>query len=109
MNGESFIHVFNPSYMRPCTPHYVITIDHAITFGRSFYSSSTIWQSVIGIIQTFVMDGGLTNAIHENLRTLLRRIMHMWSDAARQKTPQPGTWSEWTLCYCNADLSFLVC
>jgi len=78
--------------MRPCTPHYVITIDHAITFGCSFYASSAIWQTVIGIVQTFVGDTGLTNAIHDNTRTLLRRIMHMWSDALRLEADDPGMW-----------------
>jgi hypothetical protein len=78
--------------MRPCTPHYVVTIDNAITHGRSFYASSTIRQTVIGVAQTFVMDFGLTNAVHDNTRTLLRRMMHMWSDSIREGGYQPGMW-----------------
>jgi len=66
--------------MRPGTPHYVITLEDSIMWGRHFYASSSMMDSVFGIVQTFVMHYGLTNSIHDNTRPLLRRIMVMWVD-----------------------------
>jgi len=77
--------------MKPHTPHYVVSLEPSIVWGRHFYASSTIRASVIGIVQTFVMGLAVTNALHDNTRTLLRRLMVMWSDFMRLGKSQPGT------------------
>lgn len=64
--------------MRPCTPHYVLTLQHSITQGRHFYATSTIGQSCHGIIQCFILNTAVTNALHDTTRVLLHRLMTMW-------------------------------
>jgi hypothetical protein len=66
------------SFMRPSTPHYVLTVEDSITYGRHFYSASTISDSVYGILHSFVLGIGVTNTLHDNTKTLMRRIMAMW-------------------------------
>lgn len=66
--------------MRPATPHYVVTLENSITYGRHFYSTATLLESVWGIVHSFVMGYGVTNVLHENVtRTYLHRIMAMVS------------------------------
>jgi hypothetical protein len=64
--------------MRPSTPHFVLTIKDSITYGRHFYSASTISDSVYGVIHSFVLGLGVTNKFCENTMSLLHRIMGMW-------------------------------
>ena len=66
--------------MHPTTPHYVLTVDHSITYGRHFYAASTISQSVWGAIHAFLLGTAITNAIHDNTRTLFCRVLAMWYD-----------------------------
>ena len=66
--------------MRPCTVHYVLTVADSITYGRHFYSASSISDTVFGIIHCFVMNYGITNALHDTTRTLICRVMCMWFD-----------------------------
>lgn len=90
--------------MRPGTPHYVVTTEDAITWGRHFYASSSIQDTVLGVVQTFVMDYGLTNALHDKSRTLLRRIMAMWSESLCYRLEEPGkTYTYSSFLYANAD------
>ena len=64
--------------MRPTTPHYVLMVENSITYGRHFYAKSSIADSVYGVIHAFVLGHGITNALHDNTKTLLRRMMAMW-------------------------------
>jgi len=64
--------------MRPNTPHYVLGVDHAITFGRHFYATSTIADTCYGIIHSFMINKRVTNQAHDSTRTFLRRLMGMW-------------------------------
>lgn len=64
--------------MRPATPHYVITTDNSVTFGRHFYAASTLAETCFGIIHTIMLDSSVTNASHDATRTLLRRILSNW-------------------------------
>ena len=67
--------------MRPSTPHYVLTVENSITFGRHFYSSASLSDSVYGVIHSFVLHLGVTNTLHENVtRTFLHRIMALIHD-----------------------------
>jgi hypothetical protein len=77
--------------MRPGTRHYVITLQHAITWGRHFIATSTISQTVTGIVHTFALDLGITNALHDNTRTLVRRMMVMWTNAICSPFDNPGS------------------
>jgi hypothetical protein len=65
--------------MRPNTVHFVITAGDSIVYGRHFYSNASMQASVFGIVHTFVMSYRLTNTLHEELDTMLRRMMVMWS------------------------------
>jgi hypothetical protein len=66
--------------MRPTTPHYVLTVENSITYGRHFYAVSTISDSVWGAVHAFVLGCAVTNTLHDNTRTLFRRVMAMWYD-----------------------------
>jgi hypothetical protein len=66
--------------MRPNTPHYVLGVENAIMIGRHFYSASTITDTCLGIVHCFILGYDLTNQHDDITRTLLRRIMVMWSD-----------------------------
>jgi hypothetical protein len=68
------------SYMRPCTPHYVLGVEHSIVNGRHLYATSTIRDTCYGIIHTFVMSHSITNAEHNVTRTFLRRLLTVWID-----------------------------
>ena len=90
--------------MRPGTPHYVVTPENAITWGRHFYASSSMQDTVLGVVQTFVMDYGLTNALHDKSRTLLRRMMAMWSESLCCSFDQPSETYMYSAFLCgNAD------
>ena len=85
------------SNMMPGTCHYVITLQHAITWGHHFIAAATISWTVIGIVHTFILDLGLTNALHNNTRTLIWQIMIMWIDALDSDESNPGMIS--TMCW----------
>jgi hypothetical protein len=65
--------------MRPNTPHYVLTIKNSITIGRHMYPSSTIRHSIMGIVHTFILNYSVTNTIHHDLNTVLRRMAARWT------------------------------
>jgi hypothetical protein len=66
------------SFMRPYTPHYVLTVQHSITYKRNFYAKSTIRESCRAIIHHGI--GSLVSMKTDYIRTsqLLRRIL-LWS------------------------------
>lgn len=64
--------------MRPSTPHYVLTTAHSIVYGRHFYATSNILQTVFGMVHCFIMNTAVTNALHDNTKMLLRRLMASW-------------------------------
>lgn len=76
--------------MRPNTLHFVVGLDNTIVHGRHFYATSTIFESCLGIIHTFVLGLQITNQTHERARMLLRRLMTMWLDSYLQVTSVPG-------------------
>jgi hypothetical protein len=79
------------SYMKPTTLHYVVTVEDSITYGRHFYSASTISDSVFGLIHSFVVGVGATNTLHEaGTRTFLHRIMAMWQEHLTGSIRSPG-------------------
>ena len=66
--------------MCPTTPHYILMVEDSITYGRHFYARSTISRSVWGAVHSFLLGVAMTNAIHDNTRTLFRRVLAMWYD-----------------------------
>jgi hypothetical protein len=68
---------FGASYMRPNTPHYVVTLEDAITLGRHFYAMSTIKESIFASIHCAILNSALTNADCPESYGLLRRILIM--------------------------------
>jgi len=64
--------------MKPNTVHYVVTVDNAITYGRHFYPAHAAQLSTFGIIHVFILNYGVTNTLHNDIHTLVRRMMAMW-------------------------------
>lgn len=68
-----------PSYMCPCTPHWVIGTWLTIVHGRHYYTTCTIRRSCFGIVHTFVMGLFVTNTFHEDAtRSMLRQLMALY-------------------------------
>lgn len=66
--------------MRPNTPHYVLAVDHSITNGRHFYSTSTITQTVFGIVHCMIMSTAITSKLPDTTRPILHQLMALWFD-----------------------------
>jgi hypothetical protein len=64
--------------MKPNTMHYVLTVDDSITLGRHFFPCASSQATSFGAIHTFIMNYAITNTLHDDLITMLRRIMVMW-------------------------------
>jgi hypothetical protein len=77
-------------YMRPNTPHYVLTAQDAIIYGHHFFSASTVQSTTFGIIHCFIHKYGVTNTSHDNIYTFLRRLMVMWQDYYRDPAFDPS-------------------
>jgi hypothetical protein len=79
-------------FMKPNTPHYVVTVENSITYGQHFYSASMISKSIFGIVHSFVLGIGATNTLHDSTRIFLHRIMAMWQDFFSSSEPCPGVY-----------------
>ncbi|KAF8324811.1 hypothetical protein F5887DRAFT_926536 [Amanita rubescens] len=62
-------------YMRPHTPHAVVTPVHSICFGGHFYSTGALKDTCHGILHTFVGSAQLTNADCRSSWELLHRLV----------------------------------
>ena len=60
-------------------PHWVLSTSNSICIGRHFYAKLTIRSSVISIVQTFILDGVLTNDANVETCTLLFQMLVFWS------------------------------
>jgi hypothetical protein len=60
--------------MRPNTPHAVFTPENAICHGGHFYATSTMQDTMFGIVHTFIANAVLTNAHKVTHGLILRRI-----------------------------------
>jgi hypothetical protein len=67
--------------MRPNTLHYVLTLEHSITYGRHFYATAAIQDTCRAIVHTFFLNEVITNTNHPDVRTLLHRLMAFWVKA----------------------------
>lgn len=69
-------------FMKPNTPHLVLTPQASICHGGHFYASSTLRSSCHGILHTFIACSLLTNTEHTTAsRELLRRLLGFYSKA----------------------------
>ncbi|KAJ3488570.1 hypothetical protein NLJ89_g11603 [Agrocybe chaxingu] len=64
--------------MRPNVVHSVITTGHSICHGGHFYATSTIQETVCGLIHSFICRDLITNTSHHPSRLLLRRLMQFF-------------------------------
>jgi hypothetical protein len=63
-------------FMRPNTPHCVVTTNAAICHGGHFYASSTVRDSCHGFLSSFVGSSLLTNTEHtSDALLMLRRLV----------------------------------
>jgi hypothetical protein len=69
---------FPGRYVKPGTPVYDLTAQDAIVHGRFFYSSSTSQSTAFAIVHNFILRTGVTNQLHCERFTFLRRLMAMW-------------------------------
>ncbi|KAL0570620.1 hypothetical protein V5O48_011337 [Marasmius crinis-equi] len=66
--------------MRPCTPHYVLTLDNSLCHGSHFYCASTISDTCFGIYHTFTHQSSITNQDDIAHRISLARTICFWHD-----------------------------
>ncbi|KAF5348123.1 hypothetical protein D9756_010740 [Leucocoprinus leucothites] len=67
-------------YMKPCTPHLVVTPDNTVCIGDQFYAGSTLRETCYGIFHGFAAGRHITNVSHaETSHDLLRGIMKLIS------------------------------
>ena len=62
----------------PNTLHYVVTVEDSIVYGRHTLSASSSPRIAMGIVHSFILGYRITNALHEDFHTMLRRMMVMW-------------------------------
>ena len=64
------------SYMRPNTPHMVVTVDSAICHGGHFYATSTLVETNYGFFNSFLGSTLITNTQHtSDAQLMLRRMI----------------------------------
>jgi hypothetical protein len=61
-------------------PHWVLGTSNAICVGRHFYAKSTIRNSVVANVHTFLLRGTLTNQELDETRSLLYQLLIFWSE-----------------------------
>ncbi|KAJ8087316.1 hypothetical protein PM082_006146 [Marasmius tenuissimus] len=66
--------------MRPCTLHYVATLENSICNGSHFYTASTMTDSLFGILHTFLHQNHATNQADMKHRVTLARLMCTWAE-----------------------------
>ena len=66
--------------MRPNTPHAVFSPEDVICHGGHFYATSTMQDTMFGIVHTFISPASLTNAEKSTHGVLLRRIAGFYHD-----------------------------
>ncbi|KAL0564219.1 hypothetical protein V5O48_017835, partial [Marasmius crinis-equi] len=64
--------------MRPCTFHYVVTLENSLCHGSHFYCASTMGDTCYGILHTFTHPGSITNQPDTEHRATLARMVIFW-------------------------------
>ncbi|KAK6987622.1 hypothetical protein R3P38DRAFT_2805801 [Favolaschia claudopus] len=68
-------------YMRPGTPHFVISLEDTIAYGSHTINAAQIQAAVFSVLHNFVTEGFHANAEHRVLQWLLVRMSVFWSEA----------------------------
>ena len=76
--------------MRPNTPHAVFTPEPSICHGGHFYSTSTMQDTMFGIVNTFMNPSALTNTDHPPHAILLRRIAAFYHESLVKQQVRDG-------------------
>jgi hypothetical protein len=71
--------------MRPNTPHAVFTPENAICHGGHFYATSTMQDTMFGVVHTFICPTSLTNENKPSHCLVLRRIAAFYHDVFVQQ------------------------
>ena len=66
--------------MCPNTPHVVFTAEHSVCLGGHFYATTTLRDTLYGMMHSFVLGALVTNADYtkEAFRLLARIITFYW-------------------------------
>lgn len=64
--------------MRPNTLHATYTIQDSLCRGGHFYATSTIRDTLVGLVHTFVCDKYITNASHPPSRFILAEMINFF-------------------------------
>lgn len=67
-------------FMRPCTPHYVLTLEPSIVMGKHFFCSNGIMDSCHGVVHSLLGDHIVTNTAHPQTLHCLVAILSWWVD-----------------------------
>lgn len=67
--------------MRPNTLHAVFTPEHAVCQGGHYYATSTIQDTLSGILHTFVCELAVTNASYPESRFILAEMINFYHTA----------------------------
>lgn len=78
------------SIMRPNTPHVVFTPEYSICHGGHFYATTTMQDTMFGIIHTFISPIDLTNTDHRNHGIFLRRIAAFYHESLVEQPLEDG-------------------
>ena len=70
--------LFCLSYMPPGTPHYVVTIQRTILYGRQYFSTAMFTQHFSTLIFTTIINKYLSNTHHQHWTNWLRAIDKFW-------------------------------
>ncbi|KAL0572757.1 hypothetical protein V5O48_009206 [Marasmius crinis-equi] len=76
--------------MRPCTYHYVVTLDNSLCHGSHFMCASTMTDTCYGILHTFTHWDTITNQDDHEHRATLARMMIFWA----QRIVKPFFWDQ---------------
>lgn len=75
-------------YMRPNTPHAVLTPNASITHGAFYFSSSNIRSTCYGFLMTFSMSTLLTNTCHaKECQFLFRELLGYYYEIYTRGSP----------------------
>ncbi|KAK1218281.1 hypothetical protein PQX77_019046 [Marasmius sp. AFHP31] len=66
--------------LRPCTPHYVVTLESSLCHGSHFFSARTMTDTCFGVLHTFTHGWHITNQHETHHRASLARILCVWAD-----------------------------
>ncbi|KAK0474711.1 hypothetical protein EDD18DRAFT_1116386 [Armillaria luteobubalina] len=64
--------------MKPNVLHYVLTLEHSVSYGGHFIPSASIRSVVIGYVHTAFLTYNITNTLHPEIKRLLFRMLLHW-------------------------------